>query len=232
MLFKRYDRIICLCDAQKTEFVSLFGEKCKGKISICYNLIDIENIDRLKDESVDFDGAYILSVARLDRRSKDFETLIDSWSQLPLDCKKNYELVIAGDGDDRNALEQYAAQKGQSATIHFIGNQINPYKWMKNASLFVLSSKSEGFSLVVSEALACECAVISSDCVAGPADILQGGKYGFLFSVGNIEQLTNCMNSLLSDGKQKDLFKMNARKRVLEMNAQGLNALHEILEVR
>ena len=61
----------------------------------------------------------------------------------------------------------------------------NPFAYMARAGVFALSSITEGFGMVVAEALACGCPVVSTDCPSGPAEILADGRYGTLVPVGD-----------------------------------------------
>lgn len=228
-LFCQFDAIVCLCETQKKEFCRLFGNKYEPRIQICYNMTDLESIDKVKQETVTYQKEYIVMVARFDTRSKDFYTLIDAYSNLDDDLKDSYTLVLVGDGPDLLATQQYTNHLGEQDNVYFAGLQANPYKWMKNASVFVLSSKWEGFGLVITEALACDCAVIASDCIAGPKDILANGKYGLLFDVGDEKTLKQHLISLLTDEQLRLGYKKQARERVIQMNQQSLASLQSIL---
>lgn len=192
-------------------------------------MTDLESIDKLKQETVTYQKEYIVMVARFDTRSKDFYTLIDAYSNLDDDLKDSYTLVLVGDGPDSLAIQQYTNHLGEQDNVFFAGLQANPYKWMKNASVFVLSSKWEGFGLVITEALACDCAVIASDCIAGPKDILANGKYGLLFDVGDEKTLKQHLVSLLTDEQLRLGYKKQARERVIQMNEYALSTLKSIL---
>lgn len=228
-LFCRFDAIVCLCEMQKKEFCCLFGNEHGPRIRICYNMTDLESIDKLKQETVTYQKEYIVMIARFDTRSKDFYTLIDAYSNLDDDLKDRYTLVLVGDGPDLLEIQRYAGHLGEQNNIHFAGLQSNPYKWMSKAAVFVLSSKWEGFGLVITEALACGCAVISSDCISGPKDILCNGKYGLLFEVGNEKELKECLEKMLTDDELRHKFQQNARKRVEQINEQSLKALKSII---
>lgn len=73
--------------------------------------------------------------------------------------------------------------------IKFLGMKSNPYPWLKRSELFILSSKFEGFGLVLVEAMIFNKPIISSNCKVGPSEILENGRIGKLFEVGNTEEL-------------------------------------------
>jgi hypothetical protein len=115
--------------------------------------------------------------------------------------------------------------------IFFLGNKKNPYIWMKNAELFLLSSKFEGFGLVLVESMAVDTFVISSNCKTGPKEILQDGKCGDLFEIGNFEELANKIEfALLNEEYKKDKI-LKAKKRIKEFDRMVvMKQLIDILE--
>ena len=68
---------------------------------------------------------------------------------------------------------------------------------MKRAAVFVLSSKWEGLPGVLIQALACDCPVVSTDCLSGPSEILKAGEYGYLVPVEDVEALATAMEMTL-----------------------------------
>ena len=93
----------------------------------------------------------------------------------------------------------------------------NPFAWMSHASLFVLSSAWEGFALVLLEALASGCPVISTDCPNGPREILQDGTYGALVPIGNPEAMAGAMLATLA--APPDAVRLRARAAEFSVDA-------------
>ncbi|NWO57348.1 MULTISPECIES: glycosyltransferase [Chromohalobacter] len=140
----------------------------------------------------------ILAVGRLTAQ-KDYPTLIQAFAALR--AHRDARLVILGEGELRGTLEAMAARLGLADAIAFPGFVDNPYAWMRQAALFVLSSAWEGFGNVLAEAMACGTPVISTDCPSGPAEILENGAWGRLVPVADVEALCTAMREEL-DGER------------------------------
>ncbi len=143
----------------------------------------------------------VLGVGRLSPQ-KGFSVLIRAFrivrETLPA------RLVILGEGPQRAELELLVEQLGLQDVVHLPGFNPNPYRYMRRASVFVLSSEYEGLPNVLIQALACGCPVVSTDCPSGPEDILDGGKYGELVPVGDIEAMANAILRVLR-GERKQV---------------------------
>lgn len=142
----------------------------------------------------------ILGVGRLDVL-KDFNTLIRAFARISVECPAH--LLILGEGDQRGQLESLVAELNLGDKVSLPGFVENPFQYMKNAHVFVLSSISEGLPGALIQALACGCPVVSTNCPTGPMEILQGGKYGHLVPVGNAEALAQAiLQSLRGDHRK------------------------------
>ncbi len=97
--------------------------------------------------------------------------------------------MIFGEGPERARIESLRRDLGLEADVDLPGVTDNPYSAMRQASLFVLSSRFEGLPTVLIEALACGCPAVSTTCPSGPAEILDGGRYGLLVPPENPEAL-------------------------------------------
>ncbi len=114
---------------------------------------------------------------------KDFPMLIRAFVRVRQ--QRLARLVILGEGEQRGELEAVAVALAVAEDVALPGFAANPFAWMSRADVFVLSSTWEGLGNVVAEALACGCPVVSTDCPAGPSEILQEGTFGSLVPVGD-----------------------------------------------
>ncbi len=128
--------------------------------------------------------AVVLGAGRLGR-AKDFETLIRAFAIVRRE--RPARLVILGNYKNpsktekrRATLLELAASLGVAEDVDLPGFVANPVAYMARASVFAVSSIYEGFCIVLAEALACGCPVVSTDCPSGPAEILDHGRYGLL----------------------------------------------------
>ncbi len=172
-----------------------------GTVSMIYNPIDVDAIRR---QAVDqnehkwlIDDSYhvVLSGGRHETQ-KGFDTLLKSFARFEQD---NLRLILFGKGPETESLKNRTAALGIEDRVHFPGFVKNPYSYMAAADVFVLSSKYEGFGLVLLEAMACGCPVVSTDCKSGPAEILEDGKYGPLVSVDDDAALAAATKEVLRD---------------------------------
>lgn len=128
------------------------------------------------------DAVNLLAVGRI-VPEKDYATMIDAMSLLK--DKGRFKLIIVGEGRLRTALEAQIAQLGLEENVFLAGKSHSMSEYYQNADLFLLSSSSEGFGNVLVEALSFGLPIVSTDCQSGPAEILEGGKYGVLTPVGD-----------------------------------------------
>lgn len=225
---KKYDYIVNICDEMKVETENLYPF-LKGKVKRVYNPLDYKKIEKLSlDESelTDKDKElikeeYILAVSRLDTVQKDYETLLKAL-KVALENGFSKKLYILGDGPDRDEIEKIAAEFNLKDRVVFLGRKKNPYIWMENCSFFVHSSKYEGFGLVLAEAMGLGKAVVSSNCSVGPKEILEFGKSGALFGVGNFKELEEILLKLENNKKLIDELAENAKVRSEEFSFENI----------
>lgn len=195
----KYDRVVLICQDMLAE-IQHEQMNWLERTRVIYNPFDFSNIlslaekyeENCSSEIALLQEQYILSVSRLDEQTKDIEGLILAYAKA-LDNGLDKELVIIGDGPDRDYLESVAANLNLHDRVHFIGLKANPYVWMKHADTFVLSSRGEGFGLVLVEALLLCGRVISTDCPVGPSEVLERGQLGALVPMGDVPALMDAL---------------------------------------
>lgn len=207
--------IISLSNGVKEDLVKSFKIKNK-KIKVIYNPVDLDKIYKLKNEEIldlkkEENEKLIISVGRL-AEQKDYFTLLKAFKIVEKNLKS--KLLILGKGPQEQLLKDKCYELNIEEKVVFMGFNDNPYKYMKNSDVFVLSSKWEGFGHVIVEAMATGIPVISTDCKSGPAEIINNNKYGILVPVGDYKKMANEIQNILTNNElaQKYIEKGNYRK--------------------
>lgn len=139
---------------------------------------------------------------------KNFTLLLRAFAHV---CReRKVRCVMLGEGEERDRLEKLTRKMGIQDRVDFLGFVENPYKYMADASLLVMSSHFEGFGNVLVEALACGCPIVSTDCPSGPREILESGKWGRLVPVGNEEALAEAINESLDEEHEPEHLRQRA----------------------
>ena len=189
--------LVVLTDADKDRYSFV-----KNRYKIENPLILKENHSDIKREKI------ILAVGRLNE-VKGFDLLIKSFSKLNRD---GWRLLIAGEGSQRENLERLITSLDLSSTVELLGVVEDVEYYYKRASIFVLSSRTEGFPGVLCEAMGYGCAVTSFDCPSAPREIITDKKDGILVEPQNIEKLTHTMQYLVDNPNIRKKLSTNAEK--------------------
>ena len=139
------------------------------------------------------DGARILTVGSL-KDQKNHALLLRAFAAM---SRPEARLMLLGQGTNEAALRALASDLGIADRVIFAGFHADPSPFYATADLFVLSSDHEGFGNVIVEALSFGLPVVSTDCPSGPAEILQGGRFGTLVPVGDAHALARAMSNAL-----------------------------------
>jgi GalNAc-alpha-(1->4)-GalNAc-alpha-(1->3)-diNAcBac-PP-undecaprenol alpha-1,4-N-acetyl-D-galactosaminyltransferase len=129
---------------------------------------------------------------------KGFDLLLTAFAQIQAKYP-DWHLTILGEGAMRQELEQLRAQLGLTNCVHFPGSVQNVNAYLRQAELFVMPSRFEGFPMALCEAMACGLPVLATDCLSGPSEIIHDGLDGVLVAVDDVAALAAGLDALMSD---------------------------------
>lgn len=133
----------------------------------------------------------VLAVGRLTEQ-KGFDLLVQSWAQV---CKTvaNWKLQIVGSGEDELLLKEQVSSLKIEDRVEFVPATKDIASYYQNASVFCLSSRYEGFGMVILEAMAFGLPIVSFDCEVGPRDMVQPGENGLLVPPEDTQKLSEAL---------------------------------------
>lgn len=183
----KYDRIVLLTDEDREN-----NWPKTSRTEVIPNPLTFES-----ESSSALDAKKIIAIGRL-AYQKNFGSLISAFKTV-VTKHLDWTLEIYGEGPQENELRQQIEQSGLSKNVFLCGYDSNIRDKMLDASCFVLSSRFEGFGLVLIEALSCGLPVISYACPCGPKDIISDGEDGFLIALNDEEALAECICRLIEN---------------------------------
>jgi GalNAc-alpha-(1->4)-GalNAc-alpha-(1->3)-diNAcBac-PP-undecaprenol alpha-1,4-N-acetyl-D-galactosaminyltransferase len=139
----------------------------------------------------------LISIGRL-QPQKGFDLLIKAFHQVH-PKHPDWQLTILGEGPIRVELEALRSRLQLTERVHLPGQVQNVNAYLRQADIFVLSSRFEGFPMSLCEAMACGLAVIATDCLSGPREIITEGIDGILVAVEDVDSLATGLDTLMSD---------------------------------
>ena len=125
------------------------------------------------------------------------------------------KLLLVGEGPERLFVQQLVKELQLTEHVHFLGEQDYLESLLSCADLFVLPSEQESFGLVALEAMSCEVPVIGTS-IGGLPEVVAQGETGFLFPVGEIQQMADAAIELLSNEQELARFRRCARQWAVE----------------
>tara|TARA_X000001036_G_scaffold438775_1_gene487565 strand:- start:590 stop:1666 length:1077 start_codon:yes stop_codon:yes gene_type:complete len=221
-IFLISDKII----VNSIEFQKEFRKKFNVETICIYNPLNKKEILHKSKNSINLsffkknNKLKILNIGRFTDQ-KDHFTLLQSAKILKKKYNLNFVLLIMGRGRNEKKIKGFIKKNNLNQNIKIIGFKKNPYKYIKQCNIFVLSSKFEGLPNVLLEAITLKKFVISSNCPTGPKEILSNGKGGLLFKTGDQNDLAKkiiyyCNNKKILDKKinfaYKNLYRFDYNK--------------------
>jgi len=192
------------------------------KIIIIKNPIDPLLASKRKRESKSSSHKTILTVGRLDA-NKSQDLLLKAFAKIK--DKHLWKLYIVGEGKNMEQYKTLAKQLQIDSYTHFEGNVSNIYDYYNHASIFVFTSKSEGYPNALSEALFFGIPCISTNCLFGPSDLITHEKNGILIDVDDQKMLEHQLKRLMADENLRAKLSNNAIEKSKKLNMRLISSL-------
>lgn len=229
-ILKAADLVVAPSEGVANDLIAEY-KQIRKHIRVIPNPLDISRLIMLANSPLEHNiglplqNPIIIAVGRLNH-AKDYPTLINAFVKVRE--KFPAHLLILGEGETRKSLEQLIHSLSLQDNVSMPGFMENPFVYMKLASVFVLSSRYEGMPNTLLQALAIGTPSVATDCPSGPREILEGGRWGRLVPVGDV----NAMALAIIDGLEGRIVKppvelMRACYGIDRITQQYLDALLE-----
>ncbi len=207
---RKFDRVVAISNADCHTW-----QKYTHKAILIYNPITIQ----VPQTSTNTEKA-LISVGRLDYQ-KGFDILIDVW-RIVSEKHPNWQLHIFGDGPLREQLKKIELLQLPSS-ISLCGRTTNIGEKYAQHSIYVMSSRTEAFGLVLLEAASCGLPLIAFDCPSGPSEIVEDGKNGFLVEkVGDVQTMADRICHLIENEALRRQMGEKARQMVQKFSVEAI----------
>jgi len=192
--YGNFDVIIAQSEDMKSDLETNYP-KSASKIVLINNPINIEKVQKLSEEEIAFPfdekTINLITVGTL-RQKKRHDLLLESFALLP----QNYRLIVVGSGEEEKKLKALSLELKIENRVVLAGHQTNPYPYMKQADIFLLTSEHEGFPNVLLEANSVGTAIVSFACPGGIGEIIEEGINGFTVPNGDINALAKKLKEI------------------------------------
>jgi len=212
--------IVTLTETDRKSYLA--NLKCKAKV------IAIENpLVFYPEEYTDCSKKVVLTVGRLNYQ-KGYDNLLDAWRMVH---KKHpdWTLRIAGTGELEQQLKDQAKDLEIDKSVKFLGQISNVAEEYKNSSIYAMSSRFEGFPMVLLEAMSFGLPVVSFDCPTGPGDMIKDGEDGILAKPGDLRGLAEGICRLIENEDLRKTMSVNARNNIKRFSKE--NILHKWVQL-
>ncbi|MBF2719723.1 glycosyltransferase family 4 protein [Psychrobacter sp. NG254] len=204
-LAARYcDSVVTLTERDKAYW--LRGTRHKSQITAIANPcpFPVQYYDKPEHTKI------VLAVGRLTYQ-KGFDLLLQSWLEVHKSMP-DWKLKIVGEGEDRVTLARFIEENELKESVELVGNTNNISEYYKEAEIFCLSSRFEGFGMVLIEALAFGLPIVSFDCEVGPAEILQDTG-SILVPQNDTSELTSSLIKMMSNDEQRKSISLKSKEK-------------------
>lgn len=226
----RFKRTICVAETVKNDITKIFyfSHPC----DVLYNTNENDKIidlakEPIAEDTYPKDSVNVISIGRL-IEEKGYDRLINVHKRL-LEEGIKHNIYIAGAGGLEDKLKEKVDLLNVAGTFHFLGFYKNPYKYLAKADMFVCSSRREGFSTAVTEALLLGLPVVSTNC-SGAYELLgKNNEYGIV-TENSEEGIYKGMKQMLSDKTTLTHYRKQAKIRAPKFSkTEAIKAVENML---
>lgn len=201
-VYRNINKIVCVSNNSKDKFLEKYNIN-RNKLKVIYNPIDKEKIVELSDEyNLELDSKInIISVGRL-VQAKGFDILIKAISVL-IKREINVHLYIIGEGTERSKLEELIKNLNLEDNVTLVGFKKNPYPYIKYGDICISSSRYEGFSLFLAEAMVLGKNIVATE-TQGAIELLNNGQLGVLCKCNSVDSLVDKLEFIINETESQN----------------------------
>lgn len=218
ILLKLSDEVI----VNSIEFKNVFQKEFSISPKCIYNPLNKDEIKKLGNKKLknNFFNKKYLNIFNYSRLTDQKNHILLLRSLRTIKNKIPFRLIIAGNGPEKDKIKKFINENNLTKNIKLIDFLENPFPLLKLADVLVLSSNFEGLPNVLLEAQVFKKIIISSNCPTGPKEILNNGKYGYLFKCGDHDDLSKKIEFIFNNKKQAKIKAKDGFKNLKRFNKQ------------
>lgn len=226
--YEKFDAIVCVAETMKESFIKKYG--MAEKVHVLYNPLDFESVIKKSAEKTDFkfgDGMkFVLAGTFI--KIKGFDRFVKVCKRLK-DDGEHFSALIMGDGEEKENIKKIIAGTNLGDTVKILDFQTNPYKYIAHSDVYVCSSYAEGYSTAVSESVALNVPVITTEC-SGMREIFGENECGIICE-NSEDGLYNAMKKVLNDPSLLKKFSVEEKKRANDFSLKKrMKAIEDFIE--
>lgn len=226
--YEKFDAIVCVAETMKESFIKKYG--MAEKVHVLYNPLDFESVIKKSAEKTDFnfgDGIkFVLAGTFI--KIKGFDRFVKVCKRLK-DDGELFSALIMGDGEEKENIKKIIAETNLGDTVKILDFQTNPYKYIAHSDVYVCSSYAEGYSTAVSESVALNVPVITTEC-SGMREIFGENECGIICE-NSEDGLYNAMKKVLNDPSLLKKFSAEEKKRANDFSLKKrMKAIEDFIE--
>lgn len=204
-IYKSFDKVICVSknseQALKEKYPNLINT------TVINNMILKKEIlikAQEKSENIKTNNILLITAGRLEN-VKGFDTLLKAIAEV---FKDGYtcDLKILGEGSEKENLKKYIRENKLEKNVELLGFKKNPYPYLKQGDVYIMTSRYEGYPLILCEAMTLGLPIISTKC-SGANEILNFGQYGAMVEIDNIKELKDKIIEMIIDKQKREKYK-------------------------